>query len=123
DPDDFACGHYGVEIGVAIIGDARGQNFALEFGDEERGTLEIFDRVEKCVDAAAPRGDSLPTRGEAREGALLDGFDFAAKTGEALAANLLEDFGVAPLLMLTARTELAFEQFSLSVECAEHGVD
>ena len=109
DPDDFASGHDGVEICGAIVGDARGENFALEFRDEQSGALEIFYGVEKRVEAAATRGDSLPAGGEAREGALLDGFDFAAQASEALAANLLEDFGVAPFLVQTARTEFAFE--------------
>ena len=109
DPDDLAGGHDGVEIAGAIVGDARGENFALEFGDEQRGALKIFDGVEKRVEAAAARGDSLPACGEAREGALLDGFDFAAEASEALAANLLQDFGIAPLLMLAARAKFAFE--------------
>ena len=123
DPDDFTGGHDGVEIAGAIVGDARGENFAFEFGDEKRGALEIFDGVEKRVEATAARGDSLPARGEAREGALLDGFDFAAEAGEALAANLLEDFGVAPFLMLAARAEFAFEEFSFAVKRAKNGVD
>ena len=123
DPDDFAGGHDGVEIGGAIVGDARGENFAFEFGNEQRGALKIFDGVEKRVEAAATRGDSLPACGEAREGALLDGFDFTAQASEALAANLLEDFGVAPFLMLAARAEFAFQQFSLAVQAAKDGVD
>ena len=87
DPDDFACGHNGVEIGRAIVGDTRGKNFALEFGDEEGTALEIFDGVEESIEAAAASGDSLPACGEASDCALLDGFDLAAEAGEALAAK------------------------------------
>ena len=123
DPDDFASGHDGVEICGAIVGDARGENFALEFRDEQSGALEIFYGVEKRVEAAASCGDALPARGEAREGALLDGFDFAAQASEALAANLLEDFGVAPLLMLAARSKFSFQQFSFAVQAAKNDVD
>ncbi len=115
DPDDFAGGHDGVEIAGAVVGDARGEDFAFEFGDEERGALKIFDGVEKCVEASAARGNSLPARGEAREGALLDRFDFAAKASEAFTTNLLQDFGIAPFLMLTARAKFAFQQFSFGV--------
>jgi hypothetical protein len=85
--------------------------------------LQIFYGVEKRVEAAAAGRDSLPACGEAREGALLDRFDFATEAREAFAANLLEDFGVAPLLVLAARAEFAFEKFSLSVESAENCVD
>jgi len=119
DPDDFACGHDGVEIGGAIVGDARGKNFAFEFGNEQSRALKIFDGVEKRVEAAAARGDSLPACGEASEGALLDGFDFTSQASEALAADLLEDFGVAPFLVLAARAEFAFQQFSFGVQAAE----
>ena len=112
-----------VEIAAAIVGDARGENFAFEFGDEKRGALQIFDGVEKRVETAAASGDSLPARGETREGALLDGFDFAAQAREALAANLLQDFGVAPFLVLSARAEFAFEQFSLAVKRAKDCID
>ncbi len=54
---------------------------------------------------------------------MLDGFDFAAKAGEALAANLLQDFRVAPFLMLAARAKFAFEQFSFSMKGTENDVD
>ena len=80
--------------------------------------LQDFDGIEERIEAAATGGDSLPACGEARERALLDGFDFAAEACEALAANLLEDFGIAPLLMLAARAEFAFEEFSFAVERA-----
>jgi len=38
-PDNFSGGHYGVEIAGAVIGDAGRENFAFEFGSEERGAL------------------------------------------------------------------------------------
>ena len=123
DPDDFAGGHHGIEIAGAIVGDARGKNFAFEFGNEQGRALKIFDGVEKRVEAAAARGDSLPACGEASEGALLDGFDFTSQASEALAADLLEDFGVAPFLMLAARAKLTFEEFSFAVKRAKNGVD
>lgn len=61
----------------------------------------------------------MPTRGESGEGAPLDGFDFTAKTSEAFAANLLENFRVAPFLMLAAWTEFTFEEFAAAVERAK----
>ena len=59
--------------------------------------------------AATRREQSLPVGEEAGEGVLLDRFDFAAQLGERFAADLAEDFGVAPFAMETAGTEAAFE--------------
>jgi hypothetical protein len=84
--------------------------------------LQIFDGVEKRIESTTTNGDTLPTSGESDEGALLDGFDFTAKASQAFAANLLENFGVAPFLMLAARAEFAFEKFAATVECAKSGV-
>jgi hypothetical protein len=121
-PDNFTCGHDGVEIAGAVIGNAGRKNFAFEFRSEERGALQIFNGVEERIESTTADGNTLPARGESGEGALLDGFDFTAKASEAFAANLLENFGVAPFLMLAARAEFAFEKFAATVECAKSGV-
>ncbi len=121
-PDNFSGGHYGVEIAGAVIGDAGRENFAFEFRSEERGALQIFNGVEERVESATTNGDTLPTCGESGEGTLLDGFDFTAKTSEAFAANLLENFGIAPFLMQATGAEFAFEKFAATVERAKGGV-
>ena len=124
DPDDFAGSHHRVEIAGAIVGDARGKNFAFQFGDEQRSALEIFHGVEKRVEAAAARRDALPARGEARKRALLDGFDFATQTREALAANLLQNFGVAPFPMLCrAGRNSPSSNFPFPCRAAENSID
>lgn len=59
--------------------------------------------------AAARREQTLPMAEEASQGVLLDGLDFAAELGERFAANLAEDFCVAPLPVETGGAEAAFE--------------
>ena len=72
----------------------------------------------------AARGEqALPVGEEAGERVLLDGFDFAAQTGERFAANLAEDFCVAPLAMKAAGTEAAFEDAAFSGELAQRVFD
>jgi hypothetical protein len=122
DPDNFTSGHDGVEIAGTVIGNTGGENFAFKFGGEEGGALQIFYGVEERIETATANRDTLPTRGESGEGALLDGFDFAAKASEAFAANLLENFGVAPLLVLAAGAEFTFKKFAAAVERAKSGV-
>ena len=56
---------------------------------------------------------------EAGQGVLLDRLDFAAEFGERLAANLAEDFGVAPLAMKAAGTESALENAAFVGKLAE----
>ena len=59
--------------------------------------------------SASRREQSLPMREEARQRVLLDRLDFAAQFGERFAANLAQDFSVAPLAMEAAGTEAALE--------------
>ena len=59
--------------------------------------------------AAARREQALPVGKEAGQRVLLHRLDFAAQLGERLAANLAQDFRVAPLAMQAAGAESAFE--------------
>ena len=71
------------------------------------------------------RGTATPCQRVSRrdEGVLLGGHDFAAQAGEGLAADLLQHVGVAPFAMRALGAELAFEQLSVGVQAAEHGLD
>ena len=103
-----------------------GKNFAFKFGHEQaaRSSLEDFRR---CREARRGRGDAWRLLASAWQSARTCVVRRVRLRGagarEALAANLLEDFGVAPFLMLTARAEFAFQQGSLGVQAAENGVD
>ena len=55
------------------------------------------------VEAAARDGDTLPAGEQADEGVLLGGYDFAAQAGQGLAADLLENVGIAPFAMHALR--------------------
>jgi hypothetical protein len=63
---------------------------------------------------------TLPVGEEARERLLLDGLDLAAEFGERFAANLAQDFCIAPLAMEAARTEAAFKHAAFVRELAKY---
>jgi hypothetical protein len=84
-PRDFASRDESVEAGRLIVRDAGGKHRRLKQRCGKRRALEVFDGVEKRVEicVGAARGEkALPVSEKAGEGVLLDGFDFAAKTGE-----------------------------------------
>ena len=106
-PGDFAGGDQRVEAGRSVVGDARGQDGRLEERCGERRALQAFNGVEQGVEMRVPavprRKQALPVGEEAGQRVLFDGLDFAAKLGQGLAADLAEDFRVAPLAMRAAR--------------------
>jgi hypothetical protein len=75
--------------------------------------LQILNGIEQCIKmrraTAAGRKQALPMGEETGKRVLLDGLDFAAELGERLAANLAQDFRIAPLAMKSAGAEAAFE--------------
>ena len=112
-PCDFAGGDERIEVSGVVAGDACGEDGRFEQRGGDGRALQVFDGVEERVEmrgtAAARREQSLPVGEEAGEGVLLDRFDFAAELGEGFAADLAEDFGVAPFALEAAGTEAAFE--------------
>ena len=94
---------------MAIIGETRGKNFTFEFGSEQREALKIFHGVQQRIGPAAAYRHALPSRRQSRERALF-------QTRQALPANLLQHFRIAPLAVRAARTEFAFEQFAEPVQ-------
>ena len=65
-----------IEIRGIVHVDARRKDFGFEQGGGQRRSLQLLDRVEQRVGAAAAFDDSLPGRGEASEYPLIDRFDF-----------------------------------------------
>ena len=95
-------------------------DFTLEIGRYKIGALQNFNGIEQSLDAAPRRSRTLPARQEPREDVLLGGNDFTPEAGESFSADLLENFGVAPLAMHAAGAELAFKQSRLRMETAKY---
>ena len=126
-PGHFAGGDQRVEAGGVIVGDARGQDGRLEQRCGKGRALQAFNGIEQRVKMrmrAAARGEqALPVGEEAGQRVLLDGLDFAAQLGKRLAANLAQDFRVAPLAMEAAGTEAAFEHAAFVGKLAQGILD
>ncbi len=75
------------------------------------------------VPAAARREQSLPMGEEARQRVLLHRLDFAAQSGQRLAANLAQNLRVAPLAMQAAGPEAAFEHAAFVRKLAQRVFD
>ena len=116
-PCHFARGDQRVEAGRIVAGNARGQDGRFKQRCGNGRALQALDgieqRIEMCGTAAARREQALPVREEAGQRVLLDWLDFAAQLGERLAANLAQDFRIAPFAMKPAGTESAFEDAAL----------
>ena len=69
--------------------------------------------------SASRREQTLPMREEARERMLLDRLDLPAQFSQGFAANLAQDFSIAPLAMEATGTESALEHAAFVCEHAK----
>ena len=113
-PCHFARGNQRVEAARRVICNARRQTPDVSSKRRRnRRSLQVFDRIQQRIKMSMSRSPrrkhALPVREEARQRVLLHWFHFAAQLGQRLAADLAQNFRVAPLAMKTAGTEAAFE--------------
>ena len=106
-PDDVAGGQEHVEHRRLVVFETCRQNLRLQNGRGHGGALQLLDRVEQCLGAAAPAGDPVPGNQKSGERVRLDRLDFTAEPGKRSPAQHAQHIGVDPLAAVPSRAELA----------------
>ena len=122
-PHHAARRHHGIQIARPIVGNTRGQNLALQIGNQQRRALQALDGIEQRIHSAAANRRPLPAGGEASEGGFFHRLNFAPQPCQALAPHLAHHFRIAPLGMRSARAEFAFQQFPQAVKLMQRRVN
>ncbi len=107
---DFACRGERVEIGAGIAVHAGGQDLGFENRGRDRRPLQVLDRIEQRVEAAALPREALPRRDQTRQHGRIDWLDLLAQLCERAPPDRLQDLRVAPFPARAAGPELALEQ-------------
>ena len=107
DPDDLARGAQRVEVGRLVLGQAGGEDVALERRGDQRRALQLAETSTSASSPRRPAPDAVPAGQEAGQGAGVDRLHLAAQRGQRAAAQLAQDVVVAPLALDAVGPELA----------------
>jgi len=88
-PYHLARSHHTIKVFTAITGNTRRKNLALQFGSQQRCTLQSFDCIQQRNQTAAAHRNALPSCRQPRERSLLHRFNFSSQTRQALSPDLL----------------------------------
>src|ERR1700733_13010311 len=79
--------------------------------------------VEQCIETTPALQHTLPVSRQPLQCLLLDGLHFAAQTGERFAADLAQDFDIAPLAVDTAGAESSLHDAAIQQQRVQYAFD